>query len=67
MKKISLVICVYNEEDNIIPLTESIISSLAAFDFEAIFVNDGSTDSTRKKILSINDNRFRLVSLNKNF
>ncbi|MBP7506525.1 MAG: glycosyltransferase [Prolixibacteraceae bacterium] len=67
MKKISLVICVYNEEDNIIPLTESIISSLAAFDFEAIFVNDGSTDSTRKKILSINDNRFRLVSLTKNF
>jgi len=67
MKKISLVICVYNEEDNIIPLTESIIKSLATYDFEAIFVNDGSTDSTRKKILSINDNRFRLVSLTKNF
>ncbi len=67
MKKVSLVICVYNEEDNIFPLSENIIKSLTGYDFEAIFVNDGSTDSTRKKILSINDNRFRLVSLTKNF
>lgn len=67
MKKVSLVICVYNEEDNIFLLTENIIKSLTGYDFEAIFVNDGSTDSTRKKILSINDNRFRLVSLTKNF
>ncbi len=67
MKKLSLVICVYNEEDNILPLTDKIVDSLRNIDFEAIFVNDGSNDSTRGKILSIKDDRFILVNLTKNF
>ncbi len=67
MKKLSLVICVYNEEDNIIPLSEQIVKSLDSYDFEAIFVDDGSTDQTRKKILSIPDDRFMMVQLRKNY
>ena len=67
MKKLSLVICVYNEEDNIIPLSEQIVKSLNDYDFEAIFVDDGSTDQTRKRILEIPDNRFILVQLRKNY
>ncbi len=67
MKKLSLVICVYNEEDNILPLSEQIIKSLDQYDFEAIFVDDGSTDLTRKRILSIPDNRFVLVQLRNNY
>jgi len=67
MKKLSLVICVYNEEKNINPLSEQIISALKEFDFEAIFVDDGSTDSTKQKIRALNDDRFYLVELKKNY
>ncbi|MBN2807718.1 MAG: glycosyltransferase family 2 protein, partial [Prolixibacteraceae bacterium] len=67
MKKLSLVICVYNEEDNIEPLVKQIQTSLQDYDFEAIFVDDGSTDSTREKIRAIGDNRFVLVELRKNY
>ncbi len=67
MKKLSLVICVYNEEDNILPLSEQIVKSLDQYDFEAIFVDDGSTDKTRQRILSIPDDRFVLVQLRNNY
>jgi len=65
--RISLVVCVFNEEENILPLAEQIINALDAFDFEAIFVDDGSTDSTRERIREIKDNRFLIVELKKNY
>lgn len=67
MKKLSLVICVYNEEDNVLPLAEQIKVALSDYDFEAIFVDDGSTDSTRDKVRAIKDDRFVLVELRKNY
>lgn len=67
MKKLSLVICVYNEEENVLPLAEQIKAALSEYNFEAIFVDDGSTDQTRKRIKSINDERFVLVELRKNY
>jgi len=67
MKKLSLVICVYNEEPNIIPLADEIKVALKDIDFEAIYVDDGSTDSTRSEIRKINDDRFILVELKRNY
>jgi glycosyltransferase involved in cell wall biosynthesis len=67
MKKLSLVICVFNEEENIKPLANQIISALNSLNFEAIFVDDGSTDLTREEITSINDERFVLVELKRNY
>lgn len=67
MKKLSLVICVFNEEPNIKPLSDQIKSALNNYDFEAIFVDDGSTDKTREEILKINDERFLLVELKRNY
>ena len=67
MKKLSLVICVYNEEPNIKPLAEQIKIALKDYDFEAIYVDDGSTDGTRREILNINDERFLLVELKRNY
>ena len=67
MKKLSLVICVFNEEPNIKPLSEQIQQGLKNIDFEAIFVDDGSTDNTRSEILKINDDRFILVELKRNY
>ncbi|HNZ71701.1 MAG TPA: glycosyltransferase, partial [Prolixibacteraceae bacterium] len=62
-----MVICVFNEEDNIAPLANRIVEALSGYDFEAIFVDDGSTDRTKEKIRAIADNRFLLVELRKNF
>jgi len=67
MKKLSLVVCVFNEEENVQPLAEQIKSALTEFDFEAIFVDDGSTDDTRQKIRELKDDRFVLVELRKNY
>ena len=45
---LSIVIPVYNEEENIVPQTEEIVQALKNFDkrYEIIFVDDGSTDNT---------------------
>lgn len=67
MKQLSLVICVYNEEENILPLAGQIKIALEAYDFEAIYVDDGSTDQTRERIREIGDERFKLVKLRKNY
>ena len=67
MKKLSLVICVYNEEPNIKPLAKQLHDALKNIDFEAIYVDDGSTDNTRDEIRSINDERFILVELKRNY
>jgi len=67
MKKLSVVICVYNEEPNILPLSAEIQNALNDIDFEAIFVDDGSTDGTRDEIMKINDERFQLVELKRNY
>jgi glycosyltransferase involved in cell wall biosynthesis len=67
MKQLSVVICVYNEELNIRPLSEQIKAALKDFDYEAIFVDDGSTDGTRDEVRAINDERFLLLELKKNY
>jgi glycosyltransferase involved in cell wall biosynthesis len=67
MKKISVVICVYNEEPNIRPLSRQIMDALGDFPFEAIFVDDGSTDKTREEIMNIRDERFILAELKRNY
>jgi glycosyltransferase involved in cell wall biosynthesis len=67
MKKLSLVICVFNEEQNIKVLSEQIADALHAYDFEAIFVDDGSTDKTVDEIRKIDDERFILVELKRNY
>lgn len=46
---VSVVIPVYNEEDNLPPLTDTLMSVLknAAYTWEIVFVDDGSTDNSR--------------------
>jgi glycosyltransferase involved in cell wall biosynthesis len=68
---LSLVIPVFNEEENIDLLYGEIIAALAQkYDpFEIIFINDGSTDQSRKKLLALNskDPRVKVVNFRKNF
>ena len=49
MKKLSLVVCVFNEEENIEILAGQISAALKNIDYEVIFVDDGSTDGTKSK------------------
>lgn len=65
--KFSVIICVYNEEDNITPLNKRINEALQGLDFEIVYVDDGSTDSTLRQIKGLNDEKVVLVELRKNF
>lgn len=73
LNKISIVIPVYNEEWNILPLFEEVVLSLESdfkqFDYEIIIVNDWSSDNTWddiKKCKQIND-KVLWINLNKNY
>lgn len=57
MKKISVLVPCYNEEENVIPLSEAIIEQfgkyLSSYDYELIFIDNDSTDSTREKLIEL--------------
>lgn len=64
---LSVIIPVYNEEDNVIPLTKKIEESLDGYNYEIIYIDDFSTDDTRKNIISINNPKVALIELRKNY
>ena len=68
---VSIVIPVLNETDNVLPLYQSLRASMdqGARTWEAIFVDDGSTDSTfiTLKKLHVQDDRVRVLRLRRNF
>ena len=51
MKKISILIPCYNEEDNVVPMSEAIVNlfttELTAYDYELLFIDNDSHDNTR--------------------
>lgn len=57
MKKISILVPTYNEEENVVPLSEKIIeqfeTELTEYDYELVFIDNDSKDSTREKIRSL--------------
>lgn len=70
MNMISIVVPCFNEKDGISIFYTELTSSLpSGYDFEIIFVDDGSIDTTVDIIrkLSENDNRIRLVTFSRNF
>lgn len=67
MKKLSLVIGLLNEEENIHPLLEQTRTALEGIDYEIILVDDGSTDGTVSQILKYADDRVKLIELSKNY
>ncbi len=69
---ISVIVPCYNEEEAIPIFYNEIIkisNKLSEYDFEYIFINDGSKDKTLKilKSLSKKDKRVRYVSMSRNF
>jgi len=67
----SIVIPLYNEEDNVRPLYSRIVATMAELDgnYEIVFVDDGSRDQTSKILSEISDtdSRVTVVRLRRNF
>jgi dolichol-phosphate mannosyltransferase len=61
--ELSVVIPTLNEADNVEPLLERLSIALAAIEWEAIFVDDGSTDGTPEQLTRIAqaDRRVRMI------
>ena len=72
MKKISIIIPAYNEEESL-PLLyerlEKLMNSIENYEFEILFVNDGSRDNTINLIKEYRekDNRISYVDFSRNF
>jgi glycosyltransferase involved in cell wall biosynthesis len=64
---ISVVITVYNEEDNIQPLLEATYSALSEIDYEVILIEDGSTDRTVSEVKKYANSRTKLIIFNRNY
>ncbi|MFL2683851.1 MAG: glycosyltransferase family 2 protein [Alphaproteobacteria bacterium] len=66
---ISIIIPIFNEEDNLNKLSESILEALKDIKYEVLFINDGSTDNSEEKLLAITEihNNFYLINLRRNY
>ncbi|WP_019228903.1 glycosyltransferase family 2 protein [Sedimentibacter sp. B4] len=72
MKKISLLIPVYNEEETLYSLFNEVsivIKNLLTYDFEILFVDDGSADKSLSIIKELHrkDSRVNYISFSRNF
>lgn len=72
MKKISVIIPAYNEEESLPILKqrmEKLMNSMENYEFEILFINDGSKDNTINIIKEMReeDNRINYVDFSRNF
>jgi len=73
MKKISIVVPTYNEEENVKPLADAIVSeitnNLPEYDYEIIFIDNDSADSTRPILrqMATNNRKIKAIFNAKNF
>lgn len=72
MPLVSIVVPAYNESANLLPLYERLVavtSALQGYEFEFLFVDDGSSDNTPFQIASLRvlDSRVRGLVLSRNF
>ncbi|MBI5597968.1 MAG: glycosyltransferase family 2 protein [Elusimicrobia bacterium] len=67
--RLSILVPVYNEEENLADLGKEIREALASLDYEVVLVDDGSSDRSFERIqaLSKADPRFKAVRLGTNF
>jgi glycosyltransferase involved in cell wall biosynthesis len=69
--KLSVVVPIFNEVDNVRPLVAAVTGALASvpYDYELIAVDDGSTDGTRDalaQLVALNP-RLRVIELRRNY
>ena len=68
---LSIVVPAHNEEDSIVPLRDAVFQALSAtsVEIEIIYVDDGSRDRTRERLILMaqQDPRVRMISFTRNF
>ncbi len=67
MKKLSLVVPMMNEEENVVPLIKKVREALANIDYELILIDDGSSDKTVERIKENLDEKTKLVVFTRNY
>ncbi len=70
MKLISVVIPSYNEQDNVVLLANKVVEQLEGkYDYELIFVDDGSSDGTLENLKKLNqqNSKIHYLSFSRNF
>ncbi len=67
MRKLSLVVPMMNEEDNVKPLFKAVREALDGIDYELILVDDGSTDETIERMKAEADERTKVVIFKRNY
>ena len=70
--KLSLIVPCYNEAENVAPFQEAVISAFSGcgYDYEIVFVNDGSRDATLhnlKKLHARQECPVKVISFSRNF
>lgn len=61
---ISVVVPLYNEEDNVVAMQRELAEALSGLDYEMVLVDDGSTDQTSARVQQ--GERVRLIRFEKN-
>jgi len=64
---LSIVVPLYNEEDNVALLTQKIHESLVGYNYQIVYVDDFSQDQTRSVVKGMNDDLVHLIELKKNY
>lgn len=67
--KLSFVIPALNEEESLSQLYKEILENVKPYDYEIIFIDDGSTDKSYQVMQSLakEDNKVKLIKFRKNF
>jgi len=68
--RLSIVIPVFDEVENLTPLTEGVRKALSGLDYEMILVDDGSTDGSTAKLAEMAEaepQHTRVIELRRNF
>lgn len=72
-KKISIMVPCYNEEENVVPLSEVVIATLEKdlpeYDYEILFIDNCSKDKTREKLILLcsKNKKIKAIFNTKNF
>lgn len=64
---LSIVVPLYNEQDNVRLLTQKIHESLVGYQYEIIYIDDFSSDQTKKVVNDLAYNQVHLIALKKNY
>ena len=65
MKKISIMVPCYNEEENVVPLSEALMfeKDLPQYDYEILFIDNDSRDTTRVKLRALCENNKKIKAI----